>query len=170
MKLAHTMLEEACNSTQPSTSSQIVYAVRSMFELYTSVVSDYHKQSITDLPQVTGTLWPFILNNPCLGYKKNIAIQIPKPKILGMLNLKLQASNIPDYTQWYNWSTGTCNNNIDNNNDDNSLICIFVYILMKSASGKLPHIITAWSLCSSPSLHWLAAGALNQQNTCLYIS
>lgn len=56
MKLAHTMLEEACNTTQPSTSSQIVYAVRSMFELYTSVVSDYHKQSITDLPQVTGKI------------------------------------------------------------------------------------------------------------------
>ena len=101
MKLAHTMLEEACNSTQPSTSSQIVYAVRSMFELYTSVVSDYHKQSITDLPQVTGMLWPFILNDPCLGYKKNIAnqIQIPKLKILQILNLKLQALIIPGYTQ-----------------------------------------------------------------------
>ena len=87
MKLAHTMLEEACNSTQPSTSSQIVYAVRSMFELYTSVVSDYHKQSITDLPQVTGMLSSFILNNPCLVYNKKIFNQILIPELKALQNL-----------------------------------------------------------------------------------
>lgn len=54
MKLAHSMLEEACTSTSAACSSQIVYAVRSMFELYTSVVGDYHRESIESLPQVTG--------------------------------------------------------------------------------------------------------------------
>ena len=54
MNLAHSMLEEASSSTSAACSSQIVYAVRSMFELYTSVVSDYHRQSIETLPQLTG--------------------------------------------------------------------------------------------------------------------
>ncbi|XP_067941918.1 centromere/kinetochore protein zw10 homolog [Watersipora subatra] len=53
MKLAHSMLEEACGSSNAACCSQIVYAVRSMFELYTSVVPDFHHDGIESLPQMT---------------------------------------------------------------------------------------------------------------------
>jgi len=63
------MLEEACGSSNEQCCAQIVYGVRSMFELYTSVVPDYHCDTIENLPQVSGEsytklfFYPFLLSS-----------------------------------------------------------------------------------------------------------
>ena len=54
MDLAHEVLEEACGSTNAARCAHLVYLVRSMFELYTSLVPDYHGDVIDSLPQVSG--------------------------------------------------------------------------------------------------------------------
>jgi len=61
LTLVHEMMEEACISGHAACTTQILYTIRSMFELYTSVVSDHHRNSIETLPQVSGEIGYTIL-------------------------------------------------------------------------------------------------------------
>jgi hypothetical protein len=53
MTLAYETLHEACTSSQQC-AVQLFYTCRNMFELFSTVVPTYHRDSVTKLPQVAG--------------------------------------------------------------------------------------------------------------------
>ena len=57
MQLCYETLHEATTS-KPQCAIQLFYAVKYVFELYCNVVPTYHKDSLTQLPQLAGKYLP----------------------------------------------------------------------------------------------------------------
>ncbi|KAF6024759.1 ZW10 [Bugula neritina] len=82
LTLVHEMMEEACISGHAACTTQILYTIRSMFELYTSVVSDHHRNSIETLPQVSALYY-----NNCmfLSHQMILLASQYKPRLSSIL-------------------------------------------------------------------------------------